>query len=39
LPDELIELELIGAEIPLDLVGTTRRIRRPDAFVRLLSIL
>src|SRR6185503_14484345 len=39
LPDELIELELVGAQILLDRVRTARRIRRADRFVRVLSVL
>src|SRR3982750_3321956 len=39
LPDELIELELIGGQVLPDVVRPTRRIGGPHALVRVLGLL
>ncbi len=38
LPDQLIELELIGGEIALNVFGPTRGISRTNCFVRFLRV-
>ena len=39
LPHELVKLELVGFQVTRDVLGPARRIRRPNRFMRILSVL